>query len=67
MKWFFGPIICYLLLVPYAATMSTIYGYSWTRNNSDMSGEFLVIVALYYAVCLLGPTSKAIKKLLPIK
>jgi hypothetical protein len=62
LKWYFGPIICYLLLPLYVATMSTIYGYAWISDNSGMLEEYLVIVACYYTLCLLGPTFKAILK-----
>ena len=63
MKWIMGIFICYMLLLPYVATMNTIYGYAWIRQNPNLFDEYLILLSLYYTLCLFGHTIKAIKKL----
>lgn len=53
MKWFFGPLIAYLMLLPYAAVMAQLFGYEWIKANPILLTEYVVALLLYYGTCIL--------------
>ena len=59
----FGPILCYFILMVYAAVMSSYYGGTkWVGDRDHVLTEYLIILQVYYALCLLGPTLYKIRK-----
>ena len=47
----------------YAAVMSSYYGGTkWVGDRGHVLTEYLIILQVYYALCLLGPTLYKIRK-----
>ena len=55
MFWFFGPILCYFVLLLYAA--SGWYG----ENQENLLYEYLIIISWYYQVLIAYVIFKKIK------
>lgn len=63
----FGPVICYILVTVYAAAHSGIFGSEVLRKQGNVLTEYLIILGMYYALCLLGPTLRKFTALVVIK
>ena len=50
-----GPFASYFLVLLYAVIHSTIFD-GVLRIQGDVITEYLIILGMYYALCLLGPT-----------
>jgi hypothetical protein len=51
-----GPFISYFIVLIYAAVHGSIFGREVLRVQGDVLTEYLIILGMYYTLCLLGPT-----------
>ena len=50
-----GPFFSYFLVLLYTAIHSSIFS-GVLRTQGNVFTEYLIILGMYYALCLLGPT-----------
>ncbi len=59
----FGPILCYFILMVYVVVMTSYYdGTKWVGDRGHVLTEYLIILQVYYVLCLFGPTLYKIRK-----